>query len=145
MSYLAGQVVVITKAPFPGQSRYESARSVTAEGGTVESRVGKDTTLLLTDNAEMARIRTGDQGMTTKSAAAVKRGIRIITGDDFNRAINGTPLSQLGYLPPAPAKKAPSKAAAKRQARAEANSLGRRIDGFFPSSLVEASPYAVDF
>lgn len=145
MSYFAGQRVVITKAPFPGLSRFESTRRVTDEGGAIDSRVGKDTTLLITDDAEMARIRAGDEAMTTKSAAAVKRGIRIITGNDFTRAINGTPLSQLGYLPAAPAKKAPSKAAVKRQARAEANSLSRRIDGFFPSSLLEATPYSADF
>lgn len=145
MSFLAGHRVVITKQPFADANRWESHRRILEQGGQVDTRVRKTVTLLLTDSTEMAKIRAGDTTMTTKSAAAVKHGIRIITGDDFDRARAGTPLQHLGYLPPAPQKKPPSKAARKQQERAAAQSISRRIDGFFPSALLDGSPYTAEF
>ena len=142
MSFLTGHIVVITKAPFGAASRSEAIRLIAEYGGRVEERVTKSTTLLFTDPFELERLRKGDKAMTSKSAGAVKHGVRVLTGDDFSAARSGKPIDQLGYVPPVAAK-AVSKSAQKRQERAEAQSIARRIEGFFPP--FQAGPYNAGF
>jgi hypothetical protein len=143
MPFLTGQVVVITKAPFGALSRFEATGRVTDYGGRVESRVTKNTTLLLTDEAEMARIRAGADDMTTKSAEAIKRGVRILTGDDFERVRTGAALLlTVGYVADV-APKPLSKTAQMRQQRAQANALDHRISECF--GMAPSTPYSADF
>ena len=143
MSVLTGYVVVVTRKPFGSSSRFEVNQIISSEGATVENAVTSRTTFVLTDDAEIAKARRADPTMTTKAATAYRLGLPLLTGADFRKLTEGKPLSQLGFHPPQPAAKAPTKAAAKAAERAQRHSLANTLEGCFP--LEPAGPFQASF